>query len=82
MSSAAPVLIGGMRYALYLYHPVIMAATGPWIVAFTPTSFSVPLALAGQLAVFMVVIIATCIALFLALERPFMGIAAIRRGGR
>jgi peptidoglycan/LPS O-acetylase OafA/YrhL len=81
-SSPAPVLIGGMCYTLYLYHPVIKAAMGPWIVAATPRGCPVSFALAGQLAVFSVVIIATCIPLFLALERPFMGIDAIRRGRR
>jgi peptidoglycan/LPS O-acetylase OafA/YrhL len=81
-SATAPVLIGGMCYTLYLYHPVIKAAMGPWIVAATPRGFPVWLALASQLAVFAIVIIATCIPLFLALERPFMGIDAIRRGGR
>lgn len=81
-SATAPVVIGGMCYTLYLYHPVIKAAMGPWIVAATPKGFPVWLALALQLAVFAIVIIATCIPLFLALERPFMGIDAIRRGGR
>lgn len=81
-SSTAPVLIGGMCYTLYLYHPVIKAAMGPWIVAAIPKSLPVSLALAMQLAVFAIVIIATCIPLFLALERPFMGIDAIRRGRR
>ena len=81
-SATAPVLIGVMCYTLYLYHPVIKAATGPWIVAATPRGFPVWLALASQLAVFAIVIIATRIPLFLALERPFMGIDAIRRGGR
>ncbi len=73
-SATVPVVIGGMCYTIYLYHPAIKASVGPLIVAATPAGLPIGVELCGQLAAFLIVITGLCLPLFVLLERPFMGI--------
>jgi peptidoglycan/LPS O-acetylase OafA/YrhL len=73
------VLIGGMCYTIYLYHPFIKAFFGPWIVRATPAALPGWVAVPLQLTAFGVVIIAVCIPLFLCFEKPFMALGVRRQ---
>ena len=66
------VIIGGMCYTIYLYHPPIKSVVGPWIVQASPAAIPTYPLLCAQLVVFGVTIVAICAPLFLFFEKPFM----------
>jgi peptidoglycan/LPS O-acetylase OafA/YrhL len=70
------VIVGGMCYTIYLYHPAIKAVVGPWIVHAFPAAAPPLLVLCAQLAAFGLAIICICIPLFLCFEKPFMAFRA------
>jgi len=80
MSVPALVVIGGMCYTIYLYHPYIKSAFGPFLVRMTPQVLPAAVTLLGQLAAFFAVIVALCVPLFLCFEKPFMAMGARKTG--
>jgi len=74
MSVPALVVIGGMSYTIYLYHPFIKSACGPAIVRLTPSGLPAVAALMLQITVFITVIVAVSVPLFLCFEKPFMAV--------
>jgi peptidoglycan/LPS O-acetylase OafA/YrhL len=80
MSVPALVVIGGMCYTIYLYHPYIKSVFGPFLVRMTPQGLPAAVTLLGQLAAFIAVIVALCVPLFLCFEKPFMAMGARKTG--
>lgn len=81
MSVPALVVIGGMCYTIYLYHPFIKSACGPAIVRLAPAGLPAVATLVAQVVAFIVVIVGCCVPLFLCFEKPFMAVGH-RRASR
>lgn len=72
------VVIGGMCYTIYLYHPFIKSLIGPYIVRMSPGDVPAAVLVLAQVAAFLAIIVAVCTPLFLMFEKPFMAVGARR----
>ena len=78
VSTPALVVIGGMCYTIYLYHPFIKSSLGPFIVRMSPPGLPPSAVVLVQLAAFIAAIVTLCVPLFLCFEKPFMAVGARR----
>ncbi len=72
------VVIGGMCYTIYLYHPFIKSAIGPLVVRMAAADLPAPVLVFMQLAAFITAIVVVCVPLFLCFEKPFMAVGVRR----
>lgn len=80
LATPALVVVGGMCYTIYLYHPFIISALGPRVVRWPLFGLPVAVHLVAQIAALIGAIVVLCVPLFLCFEKPFMLVGARRHG--